>query len=300
MNVHTARQGLTEGNARQAMLAACGAVGLPQVPDAPLLRLGENALFALTEAGVVVRVARSKEMADKVTKELAVARWLAGQGFPSVHPTAAEQPVEADGRLVTFWEYVPDGAPATSVAVLAELLRGLHALPDPDFPLPLLDPFPIMRHRLETVSGIKREDVRFLVEACAAAEDDFRALVGASPRHLVHGDAHRGNVLCDGSSHALLIDYEAVAIGPRPWDLVPTAIATDRFGLPRSEYEEFVRVYGFDVTQWHGYPVLRTTRELGMTTWLMQNAQGGAAADEFELRMQSLRKGDLERRWHAL
>lgn len=156
-----------------------------------------------------------------------------------------------------------------------------------------------MGRRLEVVSGIRREDVRFLAEACDNAEDDFRALVASSPRHLVHGDAHRGNVLCDGD-RALLIDYEAVAIGPRAWDLVPTAMAVDRFGLPPDDYAEFVRTYGTDVTEWHGYPVLRTTRELGMTTWLMQNAQSGPAADEFAVRMESLRKGDLERRWHAL
>lgn len=238
-------------------------------------------------------------MADKVAKELAVASWLAGHGFPSVHPTDAPQPIEAHGRLVTFWEYVPNGSPATSVTILARLLRDLHALPDPDFPLPDLDPFPIMRRRLETASGIRREDAGFLAEACDEAEDAFRVLVASSSRHMVHGDAHRGNVLMD-DDRPLLIDYEAVAVGPRAWDLVPTAIAVDRFDLPPADYAEFVRVYGTDVTEWYGYQVLRTTRELGMMTWLMQIAQSGPAADEFALRMESLRKGDLERRWHAL
>ncbi len=281
------------------MLAACSSAGLPPRPDAELLRLGENALFAIPEAGVVVRVARSSEMADKVAKELAVARWLAGHEFPSVHPTGTPQPVEADGRLVTFWEYVPDGSPAASVTIVARLLRDLHALPDPDFALPVLDPFPIMRRRIEAASGIRREDVCFLADACDDAEDAFRTLVASSPRHLVHGDAHGGNVLMDGN-RPLLIDYEAVAWGPRAWDLIPTAIAVDRFGLPPADYAEFVRTYGADVTEWHGYQTLRTARELGMTTWLMQIAQSGAAADEFALRMESLRKGDHERRWHAL
>ncbi|WP_432586365.1 aminoglycoside phosphotransferase family protein [Streptomyces sp. HD1123-B1] len=299
MDSYETQEGLTEDNARRAMLTACRAVGLPSRSGAKLLRLGENALFALPEVGVVVRVARSVEMADKVAKELAVARWLAGHEFPSVHPTDASQPVEADGRLVTFWEYVPDGSTPDSVTVLATLLRDLHALPKPDFPLPVLDPFPIMRRRLEVVSGIRREDVRFLTDACDNAEDDFRDIVASSPRQLVHGDAHRGNVLLD-DGHPLLIDFEATAMGPLAWDLLPTAIAVDRFGLDPAEYAEFVRTYGADVTKWEGYGVLRTTRELGMTTWLMQMAQAGPAADEFALRMESLRKGDHERRWHAL
>ncbi|WP_236076090.1 phosphotransferase enzyme family protein [Streptomyces coffeae] len=299
MDFQETHEGLTEDNARRAMLTACNSAGLPTRPDAKLLRLGENALFALPDVGVVVRVARSTEMADRVAKELAVARWLAGHRFPSVHPTDASQPVEADGRLVTFWEYVPDSSTPDSVTVLAALLRDLHALPNPDFPLPVLDPFPIMRRRLDVVSGIRREDVRFLTEACDNAEGEFRDLVASSPQQLVHGDAHRGNVLLDGG-RALLIDYEATAKGPLAWDLVPTAIAVDRFGLAPAEYADFVRTYGIDVTKWHGYPVLRITRELGMTTWLMQMAQSGPAADEFALRMESLRKGDHERRWHAL
>ncbi|MGW6256491.1 phosphotransferase enzyme family protein [Streptomyces sp. NPDC055085] len=299
MDFHETHDGLTEANARRAMLAACDSAGLPQFPDAKLLRLGENALFALPEVDTVVRVARSAEMADKVDKELAVARWLAQSGFPSVHPTDVPQPVEADGRLVTFWEFVPNSSPPTACAPLATLLRDLHALPDPDFPLPVLDPFPVMRRRLDVATGIRREDVRFLSEACDSAEDDFRTLVASSPQHLVHGDAHRGNVLRN-SDRTLLIDYEAVALGPRAWDLVPTAMAVDRFDLQPAEYAAFALTYGTDVTEWHGYPVLRTTRELGMTTWLMQIAQSGDAADEFALRMESLRKGDLERRWHAL
>ncbi|MET7936095.1 aminoglycoside phosphotransferase family protein [Streptomyces sp. NPDC005322] len=299
MASHEAYEGLTEHTARRAMLAACGSAGLPSRPDTELLRLGENALFALPEAGVVVRVARSTGMADKVAKELAVARWLAEYDVPCVHPTDVPQPIEADGRLVTFWTYVPDSSPLASITTLATLLRDLHALPDPAFPLPTLDPFPVMRRRLAAALGIRREDVRFLAEACATAEHDFRALVASSPRHPVHGDAHRGNVLMDGD-RPMLIDYEAAAMGPRAWDLVPTAIAVDRFGLPPADYADFVRAYGADVTQWHGYPVLRATRELGMTTWLMQSAQSGPAAEEFAVRMESLREGDRERRWHTL
>ncbi|MGW2082214.1 phosphotransferase enzyme family protein [Streptomyces sp. NPDC001939] len=299
MDLYETRDGLNETNARLAMLAACDSAGLPLLPNAELLRLGENALFALPEVGAIARVARSTEMADKVAKELAMGRWLAGCGFPCVLPTDTPQPIEANGRLVTFWEYVPESPPPASNTILAALLRDLHDLPDPVFPLPVLDPFPIMRSRLEAVSGIRREDVAFLAEACDKAEEDFRTLIASSPKHLVHGDAHRGNILWDGN-RALLIDYEAVAIGPRAWDLVPTGIAVDRFGLPPKDYAEFVRTYGTDVTECHGYPVLRTTRELGMTTWLMQNAQSGPKAHEFALRMESLRRGDLERRWHAL
>ncbi|KJK45233.1 phosphotransferase [Streptomyces sp. NRRL F-4428] len=276
-----------------------------------LLRLGENALFASPAQGLVYRVARSDTVRDKVEKELATARWLLAQGFPGLPPRDDfPQPLPADGRLVTFWEYVPPAEPPPELTDLAGLLRDLHALPAPDFPLPTLDPFPVMRDRLRTADAagtpgsdgvVSEKDLTFLATACDVHEAAFRDLVAADPDiGLVHGDAHRGNLLRAGN-RVLLIDYEAVALGPRSWDLLPTATAVDRFGLTASLYDEFCVLYGADVTQRHEYRLLRTVRELGMTTWLMQNVpHSDAAAQEFAVRMTSLREGDHAARWHAL
>ncbi|MEU2085915.1 aminoglycoside phosphotransferase family protein [Streptomyces albus] len=299
MDEGTGQEALNETNARQAMLAACAAVGLAGERDAALLRLGENALFLLPAAGVVVRVARSAAMAGKVAKELAVARWLAAQDYPGLRPVEVDrQPVEVEGRLATFWEYTPEDGTPPSITVLAQLIRALHQLPDPGFALPVFDPFPVMRSRLANASGVRRDEVRFLAEACDTVEDEFRSLMASAGQHLIHGDAHRGNVLVTGG-RPLLIDYETMATGPRAWDLIPTATAVDRFGLSAAEYAAFCDAYGSDVTRDEGYDVLRTTRELGMTTWLMQNVRSEPVAEEFSLRVQSLRKGDRTQRWHA-
>ncbi|MFE7181744.1 phosphotransferase [Streptomyces erythrochromogenes] len=293
------------------MLEAVRDTGVPHPHDLRLLRLGENALFASPAQGLVYRVARSDTARDKVDKELATARWLLAHGFPGLPPRdEMPQPLPADGRLVTFWEYVPPTEPAPRLADLAALLHDLHALPAPDFPLPSLDPFPVMRDRLRTAgaqgatgsdAAVSEKDLAFLAAACDANEAAFRDLVASDPGiGLVHGDAHRGNLLRDGD-RVLLIDYEAVALGPRSWDLLPTATAVDRFGLPPSEYDEFCTLYGTDVTLRHEYRLLRTVRELGMTTWLMQNVpHSAAAAEEFSIRMASLREGDHVARWHAL
>ncbi|MFJ5591016.1 hypothetical protein ACIQCG_14795 [Streptomyces noursei] len=106
-------EGLTEASAARALASACSQVGLGS-QAADLLRLGENAIYALPSEGVAVRVARAdtEDIKRKVVKELAVSRWLTSQGFPAVRPfDELPQPVQADGRLVTFWEYVP---PTTS------------------------------------------------------------------------------------------------------------------------------------------------------------------------------------------
>src|SRR6266496_3383950 len=50
------------------------------------------------------------------------------------------------------------------------------------------------------------------------------------------GNAHTRNLLTD-HGRVVLLDFESSAIGPREWDLLdllPTAIATDRYGLPLS------------------------------------------------------------------
>jgi thiamine kinase-like enzyme len=120
----------------------------------------------------------------------------------------------------------------------------------------------------------------------------------ALPPGPIHGDAHTRNLLTD-HGRVVLIDFEAAAIGPREWDLLPTSIAVPRYGLPEKRYQEFAAAYGFDVRSWPGYPVLREIRELTMTTWIMQNvreSQGIAA--EFALRVASLRERDSERPWH--
>jgi hypothetical protein len=38
------------------------------------------------------------------------------------------------------------------------------------------------------------------------------------------------------------------------------------------EYESFARMYGFDTTQWPGYPVMRSVREFLVATWVIQKA----------------------------
>jgi aminoglycoside phosphotransferase (APT) family kinase protein len=87
------------------------------------------------------------------------------------------------------------------------------------------------------------------------------------PRGVIHGDASVGNVLHDFRGEAVIIDLDGFAIGPREWDVALTAIYYDSFGWhTREEYETFVRVYGYDIMQWPGYPTMRAVREFLMVT----------------------------------
>ena len=86
-------------------------------------------------------------------------------------------------------------------------------------------------------------------------------------------------MLRDRHGAPVLIDLDGFAVGPREWDLILTAIYYDSFGWhTRQEYEDFARVYGYDIMQWPGYPVLREIREFLMVTWLIQKAAEDARA----------------------
>lgn len=290
--------GLTADTASCTLAATSRELGL-DITGARLVRLGENAIYELPAEGLVVRIARSVQLAARVRREVDVARWLAAQDFPAARIAGSvDQPYQVGGRLVTFWELVPPSDREPTVDDLAVILRDLHRLPDPPFELPEFDPFSVVPMRLADAAGVDPEAVEFLTHRYEELHASYSTLDIPTPPGLIHGDAHRGNLLiADG--RPILLDFEVVAHGPREWDLVPTAVAVDRFGMPTATYASFAAIYGRDVTKWAGFPVLRGIRELTMTTWLMQIiSEGHGHAAEFTRRVDSMRRGDDERRWH--
>ena len=277
---------------------ACRQAGLSS-DGAELLRIGENAIFGLAGAPVVVRIGRSADRLPRVRRELCVARWLAAAKVPAVLvDDEIDQPLTVDGHPVSFWRAVTGGEPVPTHVDLARLLAAYHAARDCPCDLDTFEPLRISESRLAKAEGVGADDLDFLQRRCADLASQFEHLEFALPRGPIHGDAHTRNLLTD-HGQVVLIDFEAAAIGPREWDLLPTSIAVQRYGLPEERYREFAAAYGFDVRSWTGYPVLREIRELTMTTWIMQNVlESQAVADEFAVRVASLREGDTERAWH--
>jgi Ser/Thr protein kinase RdoA (MazF antagonist) len=285
--------------ARPILEAACAQAGLDSA-GAELLRVGENAMFQLASARVVVRIARSPDRLDRVKKELCVARWLAAADVPTVRVEEdVEQPLVADGYPVSFWQPVTGGNPTPTHADLARLLASFHALGAGPCDLPSFDPLGPSFTRLARAAGIPDADRDYLYERCTEMAQQYRRLDFALPAGPIHGDAWAGNLLTD-HGQVVLLDFESAATGPREWDLMPTAVAVERYGLSAERYEQFAATYGFDVRSWAGYPVLREVRQLTMTTWLMQNAgESAAVAAEFSLRVNSLRERDFDRAWNT-
>ena len=67
--------------AQPVLRKACKRAGLSG-DNAQLLRIGENAIFQLASAPIVVRIGRSADRLPRVQREVCVARWLADAEVP--------------------------------------------------------------------------------------------------------------------------------------------------------------------------------------------------------------------------
>jgi aminoglycoside phosphotransferase (APT) family kinase protein len=249
---------------------ACRIAGL-NAAHAELIRAGENSLYRLP-GQIVARVSRQGQVAA-AEKEVRVSRWLAAHGVPVVAALPElSQPVEVEGRAVTFWRELPPHRRGTT-AELAELLRQLHALPAPDFVLPPLEPFVRLKERISEAHWLPDDDRDWLLSLIAELETGYTTLPDGLPWCAIHGDAWSGNVAVTEHGPALL-DLERFAFGPPEWDLTGVAVSYTTFGsVSAEEWQGFCARYGYDVTRWNGFPVFCDIRELRKVTFAVQLAE---------------------------
>ncbi|MFF3501207.1 phosphotransferase family protein [Streptomyces sp. NPDC003247] len=273
--------------ARGALERACAAVGLDSRGAEPI-RLAENQTWRLPGQRVIVRIARPGQ-SSSAQREVRVARWLAEKCVPAVRLADVRQPVEADGRPVTFWEELPPHEHGSHTDV-AHLLLQLHALPVPDIELGYLDPFVRIEERLQgaaTLTAADRGWLQGLHRELVAAWQDRPT---GRPDCAVHGDAWPGNLVRTANG-PLMIDLERFSLGPPEWDLTSTAVRARTTGaVTPAEYDEFCAEYGYDVTDWSGYPILAGVRELRMVTYAAQHAVSNPEwAEQAQYRVDCLR-----------
>jgi hypothetical protein len=266
--------------------------------DARLLRLTNNAVFALPGAGLVVRITRSFVLHDRVHKVVRLGRWFAAVDAPTIRlAIGVDQPVTAGRLLASVWRYVPDTRPEPTVGDLGHVLSGLHGLPVPDeLALPAWDPVEDARRRLtdaEALDGADRAVLEAWCDDLAPQVADLNARAG----DLVHGDAHVGNLLRAPDGGVVIGDFDATCRGPWQVDLVPVAVGEQRFGRAGA-HAALVAAYGYDVTTDPDWPVLRRAREFKMVAAavpLLASTPGVAA--EFRTRLDSIRHGNDDSRW---
>jgi len=189
---------------------------------------GSNVLVHLAPAPVVARVATltglvRSDVDATFAKDVAVAGWLAGQGAPVV-PPSGEVPAgphrSSDGRIITFWTYVPHDRghvwrPAEVGPLLADLHAALRTYPGA---LPRTPPIEVaavvdVLRRFDALGPLTEADIPDLLADTARVTDEL----AGTPVPL-HGDAHPGNLL-HTTAGPVWTDFEDAWSGPIGWDL---------------------------------------------------------------------------------
>jgi Ser/Thr protein kinase RdoA (MazF antagonist) len=173
-------------------------------------------------------------------------------------------------------------------------------LPVPtDVPLDPLRPFVRLRERIAGAVTITADDRAWLSARLADLEEQWAAIAPGLPTCVIHGDAWSGNVVSTTDNRVVLLDLERCSIGPPQWDLVSTATKYVTSGvIDAAQYTQFCEAYGFDVTTWDGFNVLRDIRELRVTCYVAQlAAEHERYAPEARLRVDCLRGRSGPRPW---
>ncbi|UWE12154.1 phosphotransferase [Actinacidiphila bryophytorum] len=189
--------GFTVEAAGRALDAACEEAGLDPA-GARLVRLGSNAVYALADGRVILRIAADAEDLAEAERAVAVARWLAEVDLPAnrLVPGIA-QPRVVQGHTVTYWESVQDEEEYATLPELADLLKQLQWLDAPEsLGLPYFDPAPKVRAGLAGLgAGVRSEDAAYLRERADRLEKEYGQLDFVLPFSLIHCDANIDHVL---------------------------------------------------------------------------------------------------------
>lgn len=102
---------------------------------------------------------------------------------------------------------------------------------------------------------------------------------------VCHGDVHPQNVLMRGDE-LIIIDWDAICIGPTEWDHAALLTWADRWGGAPSEYMAFAAGYGRDMRESPLAQILARVRLLAPTiNMIIRGATSSRHAEEARLRM---------------
>lgn len=287
----------TSGDDLDVVQRAASHAGLDSA-DARLLRNGTNAVYLLSEAGVVARVGRPGTVRE-AERQVKVAIWMSAQGIKVNLAIAGLDLVVVDARPVTWWAPIPAHRHATP-AELGAVLRRLHDLPVPiGFDLPRPDVIGHIAQRIASAGALSILDRDWLRDRLTRMNADLAATEVHQARHVVHGDAWQGNLIVPDGGSPILLDFDNVSVGHPAWDLIPLAVDHEDFGrISGDDYQAFVTAYGgYDVRDAPWFRTLADLQELRWTAYVADKAATNPdAADEVSHRLACLR-GEIPRPW---
>ncbi|MFD7447275.1 phosphotransferase family protein [Streptomyces sp. NPDC059909] len=291
--------GYSETEMRHVLQRACNAVGLDS-EGAEVLRRHTNAVVRLRHDPVVVKIARKGSRFEDVERTVRFVQWLMARGFPTSPLHDVPQPVIVDGHSITFWTYLPQPDHPVTAQQLAKPLRELHNLPALPLQLPEHDTVAAIGRSIATAHVLPASTRDFLSERLERLTKELDEVDFLFPETVIQGDPQHRNAL-HAHPRVVLCDWDTVTRGRREWDLATIEIHCRRFRHGAGHYQPFVDTYGFDITTWPGFTVIRDLRELRMiSTNARKIAQAPHTQSEVERRIEGLRQGDTSMLWNIL
>ncbi|ORV02021.1 acyl-CoA dehydrogenase [Mycolicibacterium canariasense] len=212
--------------------------------------------FTADDRPLILRTGPPGEIHAGMELEAAALRRAAAAGAPVPAVLAASDSTEPLGDPYLVCEFIEGETivrkiartldDASRTALLTQCARALAAIhrADPDgIGLPVLDPLPDSRRRLDEMG-----------DTTATFEYAFRWLENhrpaPAPPVLVHGDFRMGNLIVDAGRLAAVLDWELSHMGAAAEDLAWFCIRAWRFGAPKElgagglgSIDDFVTAY---------------------------------------------------------
>ncbi|GAA3431274.1 phosphotransferase family protein [Kutzneria kofuensis] len=283
---------------RAVLARACARVGLDD-SGARVVRCVNNAVYRLERHPIIVRITLTPGLRRRALAAVEAARLLDRHRVPVVQPAhGVPQIVHVEEHVVTFWLRAADTGRTPTASELARLLRRLHRVPPAGAALPRWDPVTDLRTRIHDARtrGWPEADLDLLARRCDAVEKALSKIRYQLPEGVIHGDAQVGNLIATPGG-VIWCDLDTACIGPREWDLVPVAVRQLRFQHRTDQQSQLADAYGFDVTRWPGFAVLRELRELKLAAVGLPIARDARSRIELRRRLHSIRTGDTTTRW---
>ncbi len=283
--------------------AVCGALGLDP-SGARMLPSRSNAVFHLPAEAVVVRLSSATPTNEaRAGLVVSLTSWIADHGGPALAPTSHPQPVREAGTVATLWPYL--SSPSIPRARdLAGAVRELHHLDAQPPPLPEHQPLARLREALDLDTArdqpVLPTDTReWLLAHAARLQHAYDTTATPLGRGLIHVDVQPDNLLQDPDGRWLLIDWDRASHGPRELDLA--FAVPDHFHDPDTERAEFSATYGYDITSWTGWTLIRDLTELhSLASYVRRAATNPAAHDELHRRVDSLVTDERSVMWRSV
>jgi len=288
----------SEADAAAAAAAeAASRLGLSGPPV--LLRSGANHVFRVGDG--VVRVTAGNV---DVRAHVALIRWLAAEGLPV--PTPIADPLTINGFHVTAWEYVDTHRPIDyrQLGVAIGTLHGLSpAAVGRMVPLPWCADAPWLQleANLEIaahVGVVSGDDIDALRNAVGELEG-WGEIARGEELVVCHGDLHPSNLGMRDET-AVVLDWDAICLGPAAWDHVALMTWAERWGGDPADYASFAAGYGVDFRDSEVAWRLARVRLLSPTiNMIIAGAASTRCADEARVRMRFWRGEPEAPTWHA-